>query len=364
MADLSVQPVSTGDYSISGSNGYYAPSQPGIIYAGGQATNLPSKDAFYNYIASNPSLSTQEFTNNPWGVSAQEIDNARQSYGGGLYANNSSSFNPQIFEAQYGANKANLQGQLDTLPAAQQASELGAVNSYQNNLNHLDTQNAQGTRDLGLAQDQVNRSKSQSLQQLRDQVGSMYNSYLRQPGVSDSSAAGMIANALGSSASKNRYNVLQGASDQTQKIGNQQQDLQTSYQQQHDALDQWKAQTLNDINMKFLQSRQSIEQQMAGADATKAQALAQQNQGLVQDALSALSNLQNLYGQQKQQLISQYQNIAAPNADLGSLGQYAVKPIDAGKLQGIQTGFQPGQSQTPDLVAPIFQKKQDQFNMA
>lgn len=270
-------------------------------------------------------------------------------------------FNANLYNAQYDTQRSQLQNQLNTLPAAQQAAQLKALNSYQTNLNGLDTQNAQGQRNLQVATNQVNTSKAQSLQQLKDQVGTMYNSYLRQPGVSDSSAGSLIGQALGASASKNRAGVLQNAGNQLQGIGMQQQDLATSYHQQHAALDSWKNETLSGIAQQFMQQQQSLQQQMAGADAQKAQGLAQQNSALTQQAVAALQNLQNLYKTQSEQLVNQYQNPQAPNVDLGGLGQYQTQAISAGQLQGIGAIPQANQSQTPDLAAPLF-KKQDQFN--
>lgn len=60
-----------------------SPNMAGDIYAGGTRTNLPSKYAFYDYIRANPSLGAREFSSNPWGVSATEIQSLINQVSGG-----------------------------------------------------------------------------------------------------------------------------------------------------------------------------------------------------------------------------------------------------------------------------------------
>ncbi len=293
--------------------------------------------------------------------------NAAPSSGGTTQQANGSITGPSqadltnLTNAQYATQRSQLQGLLDVLPSQQDNANLHVVNSYQNNLNGLDTQNAEGQRNLGLASDQLNQNKAQNLQQLKDQISSQFNNYLQQPGVGDSSAAGMLAFGLGRQASTQRSNVLRSAGQQQQQIDLQGQNLSDQYGQQKQGLDQWKADQLNSIATQFMTQRQQLEQQMAGADATRAQALAQQNSANMQQALQALQNLQGLYGTQSQQLQAQYQNVNAPSVSLGNLGQYQVQPISQQQLQGFQTMPQANQGGTPDLVAPLFRKPQDQL---
>lgn len=63
----------------------------GQIYAGGKATHLPSKEAFYTFIKENPNISTQELSNNPFGVSFQEIQSGRRNQ----FAKNYQGLTPQ-----------------------------------------------------------------------------------------------------------------------------------------------------------------------------------------------------------------------------------------------------------------------------
>jgi hypothetical protein len=275
-----------------------------------------------------------------------------------------SGINPALNQQYLDTQHSILNTQLSGLGPQRQSAEASVLNQYQTGMNNLDVQNAQGQRNLDLSTKQVNTSKAQSLQQLKDQVASMYEGYLRTPGVSDSSAGGMIGNALGRSASKNRFGVLQNSSNQLNQIGNQQQDMQVQYDQSRTQLDSWKQQTLNQIQQDFAAKQADIQQKLASADATQAQALAQQNAAYTQQAISALQNLQSVYSQTQQQINQSYLGNAPTNPDLGQLGQYAVKPIDAGKLQGFRQGTNINQGQTPDLVAPIFKKPNDQFSFA
>lgn len=342
----------------------------GYIYAGGQATYVPNKLSFYNTIANNRTLGVDQFTNNPFGVSSQEIqgliDQGQSSpllnttgYNQGANAN----FNPQINSALYDAQKGNLNTTLSGLDPQSQAAQASVLNQYQTNLNSLDTSRNQSLRNLDQSQQQVDQSKATSLQQIKDQVGSMYNSYLRQPGVSDSSAGGMIANALGASASKNRFSVLQNAGTQQQQIGNQTADLENQYQTSHASLDAWKQNTLNTIGQDFAANRAKIQRDMASADSTQAQALAQQNASYTQQAIDALRQLQAVYSQTQDQINSSYTQNAPTAPSLGALGQYQVQAINPGQLAGIRQGSMPNQTNTPDLAAPLFKRAQDQYGV-
>jgi hypothetical protein len=262
-----------------------------------------------------------------------------------------------LLGANYDTQRSQFQNQLNVLPQAQQNADLRVSNSFQNSQNGLDSSLAMGQRNLKVAGDQLNQSKAMNLQQLKDQVGSMYDSYMRQPGVSDSSAGGLISNALGRSASNSRANLLMNTGQQQQRLDLQGSDMQTQYNTQTQALQQQKADALNQIGMQFMQQRHQIEQQMAGADANKAQALAQQNSANLQQAMQALQNLQALYGRQSQELEQQYSQYNAPSYDLGNLAQYQVQPYSVGQLQGFR-GVPAVNSSAPDMVAPMF-KKQD-----
>jgi hypothetical protein len=250
-----------------------------------------------------------------------------------------SKVDPNFVNQAYDTKIAGLQSLYDTLNPQQDAASLQVNNQYQNQSNAIQSQQAQGHRNLDMAQNQVDTSKAHSLNDLRNQVNTMgmsYNNQLGAYGAGDSSAAGMIQQALSGMASKNRSNVMNNAAQQGQAITMQGQDLDTEYQNNIKSLDDWKAASLNDIATKFLQQRQAIQQQMVGANADRYQALAQADASYTQQAIQQLSQLEGVYRQNAQDLVGRYQQMTAPGVSINpALQQYAVQPITPGQLSGI-----------------------------
>lgn len=241
----------------------------------------------------------------------------------------------------YDTKLTGLQGQLDTLTPAQQAAELRTQNQYQNQFNSLQTQHAQGQRNLNYSRNQVNEQQQRGLKGLRDQLAQQsmgYSNQLGAYGAGDSSAANMVNFALAGQASRNRGDVMQGSADQLSEIGMQEQDLNMAFEQNRKTLDDWKQSTLAELAQTFAQQKFQIQQEMANADLSRQQQLAQYDAAMTQSALDRLSQIQDMYTQQSADLINRYQNIFAPqNVQIApNLQQYEVKPIDPGQIQNMQ----------------------------
>jgi len=240
----------------------------------------------------------------------------------------------------YNTKLAGLQGIYDTLNPQQDAAVLNVMNQYQNQANSLQTQNALGQRNLKVASDQVAENKARSISDLTRQVQTMGRSYQNQLGAygaGDSSAAGMLNQALSGQASRNRSNVMYNAANQQRGIDMQGQDLKLEFDNNLKALDDWKSTSLNDIASKFLQQRQSIQQQMQTANADRYQALANMDQQYLQQAMAAMADLESRYRSDSQNLVAQYQNLSSPQYTINpQLQQYAVQPISSGQLQQYQ----------------------------
>lgn len=247
----------------------------------------------------------------------------------------------------YDTKISGLQSVYDTLNPQEDNARLNVTNQWQNQSNALQSQKAIGERNLNMAGEQVEAGKVKSLADLGRQIQTMgmsYNNQLGNYGAGDSSAAGLIQQALSGMASKNRANVMGSASQQQTQIGLQKGDLQTEFDNNWKSLDDWKNGSLNDIATKFMQQRQQIQQQMAGANADRAQALAGIDRSYVNMAMQALGNLENQYRSAATELVGKYQSMAAPNAAISqNLQQFAVKPIEAGKIN--QMSMTPSYSQ-------------------
>lgn len=236
----------------------------------------------------------------------------------------------------YNTKISGLRGIMDTLNPQEDAARLNVQNQFTNQGNALKSQKAIGERNLGLAQEQVDTSKVKSLADLRRQVETQGRSYANQLGsygAGDSSAAGLINQALSGLASRNRSDVLGNAAQQTRAIDLQTQDLNTEFDNNMKMLEDWKNTSLNDIATKFLQQRQAIQQQMQTADADRYQALAQLDASYTQQAIQQLASLEGQYRQSANELIGQYKNLQGPNVGISSnLQQFQVAPISAGRI--------------------------------
>lgn len=258
--------------------------------------------------------------------------------------------NPDFINQAYNTKIAGLRSVFDTLNPQQDAATLNVNNQYQNQSNSLQGQLAIGQRNLGLAGQQVQDSKAKSLDDLKRQVqtqGMSYQNQLGAYGAGDSSANGLIQQALSGMASRNRGNVLENAGQQQQGIDLQGQDLNTEFQNNLKSLDDWKSSSLNDIATKFLQQKQAIQTQMQSADADRYQALAQADASYTQRAIQQLAQLEGIYKQNATDLVTQYQQIQGPNAQINpALQQFAVKSITPGQIG--QLGQLPGVSTNTD----------------
>lgn len=294
---------------------------------------------------------------NPYGYNGGAFTAPTGAAGGGRTYGSYDDYVNQSFDTQIGG----LQNIMNTLQPAQDAATLQATNNYQNQRNALDTGKAQGERNLQFASDQVKQQKARSLGDILNQLQSAsfsYGNQLGAMGAGSSSATGLINQALGGKASRNRGDVLNNANTQDQQIGFQQADLNNDYQVNLKSLDDWKNSTLNDLANSFAQQKLSLQQKIAGAQGQKAQYLAEQGKAIDQAALDSLAALQGQYQQYSNDLISRYQNPMAPAVAINpALQQYQVQPITPGQLQGLNVA-RPG-GDTVDNSVAFFRKNND-----
>jgi hypothetical protein len=260
----------------------------------------------------------------------------------GTYTQPSSNPYPQVdyVNQAFNTQKAGYQNQLNVLQPQRQASELGVVNDYQGKLNNLQEDYNTGLGNLATSRNTINTSRERGLKSISDQLrlqGQSYRNQLGAYGAGDSSATGLINQALGQNASNNRGDVLFNSTNQLQGVDQQQQGLDTSFKRNRESLDTWKQDALNSIAQQYLTTKQQLEAEMANADANRYQQLAQISSSYNQQAIDALSHVQNLYADQASQLMDSYRNqFAQKNVQIApELQQYQVAPIDAGRLAGL-----------------------------
>lgn len=337
-------------------------NQPKAMEAFNGGLNKVAGGALYGYQDYN---ALQNSVNNLYGSYQQSLAPAGGGGGGAASSGPSAAEKAEyagFTNKAYDTKIAGLQSVYDTLNPQEDNARLQVTNQWQNQSNALQSQKAIGERNLNMAGEQVEAGKVKSLADLGRQIQTMgmsYNNQLGNYGAGDSSAQALIQQALGGQASKNRANVVGSASQQQTQIGLQKGDLQTEFDNNWKSLDDWKTGSLNDIATKFMAQRQQIQQQMAGANSDRAQALAQIDRSYVNMAMQALGNLENQYRSAASELVGKYQSMAAPNASISAnLQQFAVKPIEAGRIASMTQA--PGYSSGNTVTAAPLRKSFDQ----
>lgn len=318
-----------GVYWIGQDNNVYVKGSQGTNAAGLADANTDSywtQQGFERIADPNPSSSTPTVDNSliPGGLGS----------GGGTDDQKANFINQS-----YDTKISGLRSILDTLNPQQDVANANVLNQYTNQSNALKGQKAIGERNLNLASEKSTSDRIRSLADLRRQVETQGRSYANQLGAygaGDSSAAGLINQALSGMASRNRAGVVGADAEQQQAIGLQRSDLGFEFDNNMKFLEDWKSNSLNDIATKFTQQKAAIQQQMQTADADRYQALAQLDAAYTQQAIQQLAALEGQYRQSAQDLIGQYSNLQGPNVGIAdNLQQFAVQPISAGKIQQI-----------------------------
>lgn len=274
-------------------------------------------------------------------------DQTTAQYGGGTGysagsagATASSTQNIDLVNKLFDAKVSGLQGQLGVLGSQQDASEARIGNQYTTKWNDLQENLALGQRNLGESRNQVNESRARSLQDVRDRLQTQMMGYANQlgaMGAGDSSAVGQINTGLSAMASKNRGDVQENASNQLNTIDRQQESLVREFERNKRDLDSWRQETLSNLAMEIMQTKQKIKEAIAQADAQRAQQLADYDASYTQKAIEALGKLEALYSSNAKDLSAKYRNALAPQTIKidPALQRYAVQKIDAGELRDL-----------------------------
>lgn len=256
-----------------------------------------------------------------------------------------------------GANPAGLASYLQAAGLQQQllGNDLGTVGTMQNQAQAginaqandqgqaLNNQYAQGQSANTLAGQQLNTQRSQSLADLASQLRGMYNSDYNQLGVAgagNSSASDLLSQALTQEANSGRYNIGQQFGEQQTGINQNASNLSANFQQQQQALNDWKNQQLNQIVSQYAGTRQDLENQMASIGSDEARtALYMQDQAAANQALQQMQQTVASFGNVQATLNSQYQTASQgmPQSALNNAG-YQVQQFSPVNLPGLSFG--------------------------
>lgn len=287
------------------------------------------------------------------------LDGQQGSAGGTLSSGSADQQQSNLINQAFDTQIAGLQSQLGLLGKQQDNAELGIQKNYQNKANDLNYSYNSGMGNLADSRQQVNYLKEKSLKDILDQLriqSQSYNNQLGAYGAGDSSAVGMINQALGARSTKNRGDVLYNSGQQIGAIDDQQQNLQHTFDSQTKQLNDWKDQSLSQLALDYTKQKQAIRAEMKNADYQRYQQLSQYDASMTQKAIAQLADLEGMYKQQAADLLKQYKNFYAPQTISidPSLTKYQVAPIDAGTLRGLAM---PDQVNPENSVLSLFRRR-------
>lgn len=319
------------------------PDQAGTVYAYGQATPLANKDAFYQLVGKSAGYGTpeqvaQQFSNNPWGVSYQELlgslGGPSASSGGGGGGGSSSNY--------YNQTIADLNSQIDKLNQREGATKGIAEDYYNTNKGTIQSGYDQGQTNLARSREKVDLNKSQSLRDLAQNIRNAYQSNQIQLGVGgagDSSAQNMLKFALGRLQTQSRGGILNQTNEQYKDINLKADALQRDFNDKMAQLDQWKRQRIFEIADKFQTERDYLSQQKTAA----ARAMANQS---AQNALAALKQVDTTHQSAVGQVQNDFAQLAQNFATNAGQTNYDVQGVD-------QNYYNPDAGITPQSVGAV-----------
>lgn len=228
------------------------------------------------------------------------------------------------------AGVSNLEGQLNVLNPQEQAAKVRVNDQYGSTSGRLNRDYETGQQNLQVATDNVNEGKERSLSNLRTWLQGMgmgYQNQLGAMGAGDSSATGLINFALGQQGSRERGGILQDAGTQLNNLDMQGDQLRVSFEDNMYDLDKWKADNLNQITMDYASAREEINRNILDA---RARAAAEME--LTQQAVDYLSQLEQQYRTDAQNLAGRFSNISAGQNIDPSLTQFNYSPVAQAQL--------------------------------
>lgn len=226
------------------------------------------------------------------------------------------------------AQEAKKTTQLNDLYATQQG-ELGT--NMQGSLGQLDT-----------ARGQVAAQKAQSIRDLQQQMNQMSKAggmQLGSAGAGDSSAARMYNFALSKAAGQSSADVSNQANNMYGQIQGQEQQIRATYDDQMAKLGTWKATQTSAITDWANGQLDQIRSAKLNATGQKAAALASNEVGIINNALSAIQKIDDQITSWNQGIqtwaLNRMATIDDAKAKISGYGQYSPAAITRNELQGL-----------------------------
>lgn len=211
-------------------------------------------------------------------------------------------------EGGYGNYFGQLDQIMNSLPGQRTNQEQIVQNQYGASSGDLDTQLAQGQRDLGTTRTRAEGQQNKTLKDIASDIANQMiagNVFLGAKGAGDSSAANMYSYALTKMGNKQRGDVQGQYANIYNDIGDREFKLQSTVDQEKRKLTSDRDNKVLQIAQWFEDAQNQIRQMRGSGELSKGQDLASLSQQLLNNALSQLNQAQANW-QNRQSMLEQW----------------------------------------------------------
>jgi len=250
--------------------------------------------------------------------------------------------NRQIIEEQYGRVFGELDKLAGLFPEWRKEKETQLEQLYGAQRGELATAKEATLSKFPEYEQQVARMQGKSIRELEQNLRNMLqagNVYLGTRGAAGSSAAPMYAYALSKQSARSRADILNQANQMYNELNQKRIDVENTFNQQLGQLNTWKASELGKITDWYQQNQAQLQQAKVNATQEQAQAIAQAEQGLLDQALARLQGIEDQATQwdtaMKEWAINRMAQLDDMRAKYGQLGTWSPQEITYRELQGM-----------------------------
>lgn len=230
----------------------------------------------------------------------------------------------------------------------------------------------EGSRDAGIRnideeRTNVKSQKGETLKDLDERLRNLIQStqvFLGARGAGDSSAAGRASAAITKAGLKGSSEIMREANSMWNNLTKRELDIKDEFETQMTNLRQWKSDRLADISSFVRNVQQQIADQKATASAAKAQALANLETNLMNQAFASLQQIDNQMAtwqsQVQQWALNSSNNVNQVKARIQELSNVQFQGFVPPTLPGIRTGGNQIQASTPGRN--VFGAEEDQLS--
>lgn len=244
--------------------------------------------------------------------------------------------------AGYDSYISSLDAQLGTLGTSWGAQESTIGSTFREGMGDLDYQLGAGQQSLEGNRTDVLDNQRTNLRDISSNIRNAFqagNVYLGSRGAGDSSAANQYSYALNKQGTRQRSDVMQGTAKILGDIDARATDLQNIYNRETNSLTEKKNQRMDQLSMWFSDAQRQIQDAKGQAGLSRGQDLASLSKSLLDQAMSALNQINaeeaNQRGMLEQWAMGVSTNIDQLRSNMQQTSQFSYNAPQAGQASGL-----------------------------